>query len=128
MVIIGGWLGKSQVTAYNLEGHFPDQQIPPLKTGRSDHACGGYNSNEGKRVRVDQKMILLLNNNVSTFQVLIVVGGLDKRGQVISSSEVHIIGNWKWDLLTSPLTVQGLKGATVANMFYVTGGMQVLFS
>ena len=44
-------------------------------------------------------------------------------GDVISSSEMHTVDDWKWIELSSPLPVpvQGLRGATVANMFYVTG-------
>ena len=34
---------------------------------------------------------------------------------------MHTVDDFKWVKLPSPLPVQGLRGATVANTFYVTG-------
>ena len=50
MVITGGWPGITRVTAYDNKWHYQFSSIPPLKIGRFDHACGGYDTETGERV------------------------------------------------------------------------------
>ena len=51
VVITGGWPGITRVTAYDDKWHYQFSSIPPLKIGRFDHACGGYDTETGDRVR-----------------------------------------------------------------------------
>ena len=51
------------------------------------------------------------------------VGGQDTDGG-LSSTEMFKIGDTKWTLLSStlPFPVSGIRGATVHNTLYITGG------
>ena len=53
MVITGGGWPEptSGVVVYDQEGQLPSP-IPPLNTARALHACAGFNSETGERVRV----------------------------------------------------------------------------
>ena len=60
------------------------------------------------------------------------VGGVhnfsrNEDGTFLFSSEIHKKGDTKWSLLTSslPFPLRGLRGVTVDNTVYITGGMMI---
>merc|ERR1712079_201951 len=77
-------------------------RLPDLRTRRRAHACGHY-----------------LHNGEAVF---IVAGGWDIRNQ-LSSTEVLRAGSSRWRTGGAlPSARRRLRGVTILNQFYVTGG------
>jgi len=87
------------VTRYGALGYVED--LPPLKEGRYAHGCGAY-------LREDRT------------QVLLVAGGAPG---YLSSTEILANPSSDWVLTTNlPRRMEGLIGASVAGVVYMTGG------
>merc|ERR1711970_1493771 len=103
IIITGGDNALDQVTRYDEEGFVED--LPSLLVGRTDHGCGSF-------IRSDGNMVLLIS------------GGFDGVFTMLSSTEMLVHGSAAWTPGTPlPQARQGIKGVTVDNRLYMTGGM-----
>jgi len=109
-ILTGGEYGNSnEVTEYSFRGEDGNpKDLAPLKIGRWDHACGSY------------------GDNVHGSRMLIVTGGRSATVPqlMLSSTEVFDYtnpGTWKEAGLL-PAARSGLKGVSIGQDFFVTGG------
>ena len=94
--------GSKQVTKYSTEGFQED--LPPLKTGRGEHACSGFHDDEGDFV-------------------LLVVGGKEDRDNYLTSTEIFQVGfssQWK-EVSPLPSRLNDARATTVNNNIYLLG-------
>ena len=114
-VIITGGSGKAghKVDEYGLGGFI--QAWPQLQQPRLGHACGMIN-------QVEMIKAVTSTNIEPMSQMLIVAGG--KRGTTrLDCTEIlrPSYSTWMYSAAL-PFTPEGLRGATISNNFYVTGG------
>ena len=50
VVVTGGWGPIATVQVYTLSG--PQEQLPDLRTGRSQHACAHYRDSQDRAVSI----------------------------------------------------------------------------
>merc|ERR1711892_133839 len=99
--ITGGYYTMDRVSRYDSMGFVED--LPSLIVGRYGHGCGSC-------MREDKT------------QVLIVAGGWDHNIN-LSSTEVLTSVSPSWTISTRlPRAMYGLRGVTVSNILYMTGG------
>jgi len=102
VIVTGGYNTMHNVSRYDLLGWVED--LPPLLNGRTDHGCGAYMKEDGS-------------------QVFLVAGGYGNGFNDHKSVEVLTADSPTWTHTTHlPSAVYGLRGVTVANILYMTGG------
>jgi len=116
VVLTGGGFDEDfskLVSRYNLHGFVED--LPQLTEGRFDHGCGSYRRADGT-------------------QVMLVAGGIDHRGLHVASTEILVgnSGSWKTvtqlpDLPHNREGYGGIKGATLGNTLYMSGGYDGMY-
>jgi len=109
VIITGGTNGSafiSTVNRYGMEGLI--ESLPELLTGRREHGCGSYFSNEGT--------------------VLLVAGGIDKSVRWLDSTEILLPGAQGW-IETTPLP-KAMRNPTSASstgrVFMIGGNVQMV--
>jgi len=106
IVLTGGTQCGDSVIKYRLSTG-EREELPGLREGREEHACGSYIGEGGEKV-------------------LIVVGGRTSTGVILETTELfdYSQSTQGWTLL--PGTVTGprrnLVGASINGLFYITGG------
>merc|ERR1711892_541680 len=106
--ITGGGYHPQTVSRYDLQGWVED--LPQLIDGRDSHGCGSY-------LRVDGT------------QVLLVAGGAGGGHGSLSSTEVLTGDSPAWTKATPlPRALGGLRGISLDNIVYMTGGDGTDFS
>jgi hypothetical protein len=119
IVLTGGWDTESLVTEHSglgTGGEVTTRELPALLTPRWDHACGVYTVG-GTQVG---RWPFLPD---SPFQMLIVTGGSDGQRLAVEAVEVmaHPAGSWR-EAAPLPTGRWGLRGASLASVFHVSGG------
>jgi len=109
IVLTGGKYTPSYTTEYRTTDRLGEKALKPLVQPRSGHACGYY--------RDDQDTMILL-----------VTGGLDEAGNILSSTETAMYssgyyGDWTTSNGQLPRARTGLKAAMINSDLYVTGGI-----
>merc|ERR1719300_1167394 len=104
VIISGGAMGAEtihDVHVYNDKGFVGS--LAPLKQGRRDHACGYYKTSKGT-------------------EVYIVVAGLDWPNY-LDSTEMFDGSSWNYVKSAKfPHRIDGIRGISIDNKIYVTGG------
>jgi len=107
VVLTGGNSTLTNVTEFNSDGLDTSNTHPSLNVGRMNHACGRF----------------LAGGQ----EVWVVTGGISNDSSVLNSTEVYVQGETAWKLLPDtaslPKPLQGLRGAVINDMMFVTGGM-----
>jgi len=105
IIITGGYPAQTRVSQYNRNGLV--KNLPSLNTGRASHGCAQFTDNGVK--------------------VLLVTGGGDGPEGSFSSTEILRMDSSSntWTTVGDlPLPLQGLRGATLGNVVYMTGGAE----
>ena len=121
VVITGGWdLDPEKiVTQYYEDGSF--NELPQLITGRYWHGCSSYVDGNGNVVSIISLSRQSWSCNTTFVQVLLVTAGWDG-DNYLSSTEIQLTRTSEWKKVQPyPLSVQGLRGATINNVVYMTG-------
>merc|ERR1719341_358738 len=104
-ILTGGSVGESYVARYDLNGFV--EALPSMLVARQHHGCGSYLRPDGT-------------------QVYMVAGGNARNGfdySLTASTEMLTSGADTWVLATPlPTARSGLKGVSVDNRVYMTGG------
>ena len=120
VILTGGYFTPSLVTEHHgiSSGQVTSRQLAGLVGDRYGHACGSYTV-------ADQMVGLSSSDLVAPItQVLLVTGGHDKQLQYVSSTEVISYPDgqaWR-EVGPLPSPRYGLRGASLAGVFHVTGG------
>jgi hypothetical protein len=119
-LILTGGLGSERLVTEHIgleEDEPAARELPGLLTGRYYHACGCYSVPDGQGGEAGQRLIVSGGWN----------GYLLASTQVLDTQDLYTsyntegAGGWREvDALPSPLW--GLRGATIAGAFHVTGG------
>ena len=100
VILTGGTPFNRKVTELMSDGS--SRELPELIIGRKNHGCASY---------IDT------NRN----EVLLVTAGVDTLW--LSSTEIQVTRSSAWQQVAQyPLSVEGLRGATLNNIIYMTGG------
>ena len=97
-----------QVSKYSGEGFLQD--LPPLKTGRKEHACSGYYNEEDNFV-------------------LLVAGGTEDHNYLTSTEIFEVGASSEWEEVSPlPSRLYEARAATVNNNIYLLGWYSVNLS
>jgi len=101
-ILTGGiFIHQNKVSVFDKNGFV--EQLPDLLTNRGAHACGIFINNDNNKV-------------------LLVAGGEGDSG-LHASTETFIIGTASWQTAGSlPNNVRHLKGVSISNKIFLTGG------
>ena len=124
VVITGGYNTEKTVTQYYEDGSF--NELPQLITGRYYHGCSSYVDGNGNIVSIISlsRSRQSWSCNTTFVQVLLVTAGYDydDGDKHLSSTEIQLTRTSEWkEVEPYPLSVDGLRGATIDNVVFMTG-------
>jgi len=103
VIITGGRYTRNTVSVYSVEGWQED--LPPLNTERSYHACSSYMSGERR--------------------VFMVTGGYTESGSTLDTTETLASDEDTWTTTAAklPRPMRGLRAATIDDRVLIFGGL-----